>query len=142
MTIPYRIRIASWQTDRKSLRAIREAVFVDEQKVPVELEWDEEDVRCVHVLAEASNGAAIGTGRLLPDGHVGRMAVLQPWRRRGVGSALLVHLVDLAKRSGRKVLRLHAQSYVADFYRRHGFIVEGEEFMEAGIPHRYMTRIL
>ncbi len=142
MMKPYRIRVADWKADRDKLRAVREAVFVAEQKVPLELEWDEEDLRCVHVVAETNDGAAIGTGRLLPDGHIGRMAVLQAWRRRGVGSALLAALVDLAKRAGHAVVRLHAQSYAVDFYRQHGFTAQGKEFMEAGIAHRYMTRAL
>ncbi len=142
MMMPYRIRVADWNADRDPLRAVREAVFVAEQKVPLELEWDGEDARCVHVIAETNDGVAIGTGRLLPDGHIGRMAVLQAWRRQGVGSALLANLVGLAKQAGYGTARLHAQSYVMDFYRKHGFNVEGEEFMEAGIPHRHMTRVL
>ena len=142
MKIPYRIRVADWSADRDKLRSVREAVFVVEQNVPLELEWDEEDERCVHVVAQTKDGTAIGTGRLLPDGHIGRMAVLRGWRRRGVGSALLEKLVDLAGHAGHMVARLHAQSYVVDFYQRHGFTLEAEEFMEAGIAHRYMTRVL
>ncbi|MSQ59449.1 MAG: GNAT family N-acetyltransferase [Betaproteobacteria bacterium] len=142
MTIPYRILVADWSADRDKLRALRETVFVQEQKVPVELEWDEEDARCIHVMAETQDGKVIGTGRLLQDGHIGRMAVLQAWRRSGVGSALIVRLMELAKQAGHAVARLHAQSYVAEFYRRHGFAAEGEEFMEAGIAHSYMSRVL
>ncbi len=79
------IRAADWSSDRNALRAVREQVFVHEQSVPVELEWDEFDAQCQHVVAEAA-GQAIGTGRLLPDGHIGRMAVLESWRGQGVGS--------------------------------------------------------
>lgn len=142
MPATYRIRIADWNIDRAALRAVREAVFVLEQRVPVELEWDEHDEKCVHVIAESECGDAIGTGRLLPDGHIGRMAVLPPWRRQGVASALLKLLIDLARRAGHRVALLHAQSYVLTFYERHGFVVDGEEFMEAGIAHRTMRRAL
>ena len=138
MPASYRIRIADWNTDRDALRAVREAVFVREQHVPVELEWDEHDEQCAHVIAESESGDAIGTGRLLPDGHIGRMAVLPPWRRQGVASALLKLLMGLAQRAGHRVARLHAQSYVVAFYERHGFEVAGEEFVEAGIAHRAM----
>ena len=117
---------------------VREQVFVIEQKVPRELEWDDEDARCVHVLALSSDGTPIGTGRLLNDGHIGRMAVLRSWRRHGVATAILLMLMELARKAGHKQARLHAQSYVVPFYEHHGFEVEGEEFDEVGIPHRYM----
>ncbi len=133
------VRVADWNVDRDALRAVREQVFVREQSVPVELEWDEFDALCQHVVAEAA-GQAIGTGRLLPDGHVGRMAVLASWRGRGVGSALLDVLLRLARERGIPRVMLNAQSRVVAFYRRHGFVAEGEEFIEAGIPHRSMWR--
>jgi predicted GNAT family N-acyltransferase len=142
MNPPYRVRIADWTFDQEKLRAVREMVFVVEQSVPRELEWDAEDPRCVHVIAETEEGVAIGTGRLLPDGHIGRMAVSKEWRRRGVGSAVLALLLDRAKQAGHKIVRLHAQSYVLAFYEQHGFIAESEEFLEVDIPHRKMTRPL
>ena len=131
------IRAADWNVDRALLRAVREEVFVREQGVPVELEWDEFDPRCNHVVAEAA-GKAIGTGRLLPDGHIGRMAVLKSWRGLGVGSALLEALLRLAHERGIRRVRLNAQSRAMAFYQRHGFAAEGEEFIEAGIAHRSM----
>jgi hypothetical protein len=79
------VRRADWDRDREDLRRVREAVFVREQQVPLELEWDGLDEACVHVLALDGGGLPIGTGRLLPDGHIGRMAVLllaPVWRRR------------------------------------------------------------
>jgi predicted GNAT family N-acyltransferase len=135
----FRVRAADWNVDRTALRAVREQVFVREQAVPIELEWDEFDPLCQHVVAEAA-GQAIGTGRLLPDGHIGRMAVLEPWRGQGVGSALLEALLRLARDRGIGRVRLNAQSRAAAFYRRHGFVAEGEEFIEAGIAHRSMWR--
>jgi len=133
------VRAADWNADRVALRAVREQVFVREQAVPIELEWDEFDPLCQHVVAEAA-GHAIGTGRLLPDGHIGRMAVLEPWRGQGVGSALLEALLRLACDRGIGRVRLNAQSRAVAFYRRHGFVAEGEEFIEAGIAHRSMWR--
>jgi predicted GNAT family N-acyltransferase len=134
-----RVRAADWDADRAALRAVREQVFVREQAVPIELEWDEFDPLCQHVVAEAA-GQAIGSGWLLPDGHIGRMAVLESWRGQGVGSAILEALLRLARDSGIRRVRLNAQSRAVAFYRRHGFIAEGEEFIEVGIPHRSMWR--
>jgi len=133
------IRAADWNVDRAALRAVREQVFVREQAVPLELEWDEFDPLCQHVVAEDA-GEAIGTGRLLPDGHIGRMAVLESWRGQGVGSALLEALLRLAHDRGIRRVRLNAQSRAVGFYQRHGFVAEGQEFIEAGIAHRAMWR--
>ena len=125
----------AWDEAGERLRAIRREVFVHEQGVPEDLEWDGLDHLCRHVLAETASGEAIGTGRLLPDGHIGRMAVRKPWRREGVGSALLDRLVSIARARGDASIVLHAQSYVTAFYRRAGFESFDDEFMEAGIPH-------
>jgi len=106
--------------------------------VPEKLEWDGIDDRCVHVIARNAAGAAIGTGRLLPDGHIGRMAVLRRWRSRGVGSALLSELLAAARERGFERVELSAQMHALDFYRRHGFEAYGRGYLEAGIPHRRM----
>ncbi len=131
------VRIADWEVDGAALRAIREAVFVREQQVPVELEWDGLDAECMHVLAEAA-GKPIGTGRLLRDGRIGRMAVLAEWRGRGVGRMLLEFLVESARQRGHAAVVLHAQVRAIPFYVRCGFRPVGEEFMDAGIAHRTM----
>ena len=138
----FKVRQAPWAEDRESLYAVRFAVFVEEQNVPPELELDEEDERSVHVLALAADGTAVGTGRLLRDGHIGRMAVLKDWRGRGVGSAVMSHLLRLARTAGHRIVKLNAQTHALGFYARHGFVVEGDEFMEAGIPHVAMTLTL
>lgn len=142
MSNPFHVRRASWEADQSELRRVREVVFIQEQAVPAELEWDEDDARSLHVLAEDAAGMAIGTGRLLPDGHIGRLAVLAQWRRRGVASALMQTLMQCAQQAGHGVVRLHAQTHAVPFYRRLGFQVEGEEFMEVGIAHRHMWRAL
>jgi predicted GNAT family N-acyltransferase len=138
----FSIREVDWTADRDALRAVRWKVFVEEQHVPEDEEWDEHDPRCRHVIAAAADGTPIGTGRLLPDGHIGRMAVLKEWRGRGIGSALLSRLLQLSREARHEVTRLHAQTHALGFYERHGFIAEGEEFMEAGIPHFVMVRNL
>jgi len=100
------------------------------------------DPLCVHVLALDADGTPIGTGRLTPDGKIGRMAVTKDWRNTGVGAALLQFLVESARQRGLPSCRLNAQSHALGFYRKHGFKAHGEEFLEAGIPHRHMQRSL
>ncbi|HET7060784.1 MAG TPA: GNAT family N-acetyltransferase [Nitrosospira sp.] len=132
------VRLIDWQRDSRALRDIREAVFIREQNVPAELEWDEFDVQCLHFLAFNPEGNPVGTARLLLNGTagtLGRMAVLKEWRVRGVGSALVHGLLGEAKKRGISELALHAQTHAADFYERFGFRIEGKQFMEAGIPH-------
>lgn len=134
----FTVRRADWARDGAALAAIRRAVFVIEQQVSEAEEWDGLDESCEHVLAHADDGTAIGTGRLLPEGptvRIGRMAVLQQWRGRGVGSALLEQLIRMARERGYAETRLHAQTHALAFYCRHGYVAVGEEFMEAGIPH-------
>ena len=132
------VRRVGWNEAATTLRAIRKAVFVDEQKVPEELEWDGIDPQCLHVLAASSSGEAVGTGRLLPDGHIGRMSVLKHWRGTGVGSALLAELISAAREQHYSAVELSAQTHALGFYRRHGFAVVSDEYLEAGIAHRMM----
>lgn len=136
--MPFAVREAHWPGDAQAVRRIREAVFVREQGVPAAIEQDGRDGDCAHVLAESAAGDAIGTARLLPDGRIGRMAVLPAWRSRGVGRALLARLLEVAAARGLDEVFLHAQRPVVGFYERLGFRSEGEEFLEAGIPHRRM----
>lgn len=134
------VRVVSWDQARAGASAVREQVFVHEQHVPLELEWDGLDPQCVHVIARDGNGDIIGTARMLADGHIGRMAVLPAWRGRGVGSALLRALLEEARQRGIEHPFLHAQTSATGFYRRHGFAIAGKEFMDAGIPHVTMVR--
>lgn len=140
--VQFWIEDSSWSEIQTAARPVREAVFVREQQVPVEMEWDGYDVPSRHVIARNAEGLPIGTGRLLPDGHIGRMSVLPDWRHHDVGSALFERLLQLAKANHMPAIELHAQSHAAGFYARYGFTVKGPEFMEAGIPHVRMTRQL
>ena len=136
------LRLANWSGDRDAIRAIRDTVFVDEQNVPTEIEWDGLDDECIHVIVEDENRDAIGTGRLHLSGKIGRMAVLYQWRSRGIGGAILDELVELARQQGQKAVYLHAQARAAGFYAGAGFEAEGVEFEEAGIAHRLMRKTL
>lgn len=136
--IRYSVQDARWPEVRARIRHVREIVFVREQAVPVEIEWDGLDGECMHVLVETSDGEAIGTGRLQPDGKIGRMAVLKPFRGMGVGTAMLKRLLQRARHAGMRRCYLHAQTHALEFYARHGFVARGPEFDEAGIPHREM----
>jgi len=138
----YAVRVVDWVRGAAKLRAVRIAVFVIEQNIPEELEWDEFDAVSAHALAEDAAGTPIGCGRLLPDGHIGRMAVLSEWRGCGVGAAMLTRLVDLARARGDARVLLNAQTQATPFYARFGFSPTGDEFLEADIPHRVMERSL
>lgn len=141
----YRVDIVNWADAQASLRTVRTAVFIEEQKVPVELEWDGEDDHATHALARDAQGQAIGAARLILHGdlaHIGRMAVLQNWRGRGVGSALLQLMLAEARKQGATSVFLNAQTVAVPFYERAGFVREGTEFMDAGIPHYRMSRAL
>lgn len=134
----FRVRAAQWERDEAKLKSIRYDVFCVEQGVPESLEWDGIDPQCRHAIAEDEAGREIGCGRLLPDGHIGRMAVRPQWRGRGVGSALLDALIRLASERGDRKVMLNAQTHAMPFYARHGFVAVGEPFDEAGIPHQSM----
>ena len=136
-----RIALLSWDEARAHAAPIRFTVFVGEQGVPREIEMDEMDERCVHALA-FDNEVPVATGRLLPDGHIGRMAVLKAWRGRGIGGFLLKNLVQKAHERGDRTVFLSAQVHAVQFYKAHGFVEEGGEYDEAGIRHQAMRREL
>lgn len=134
------VEIADYQTDLAALRQVREPVFVQEQQVPIEEEWDELDPLSRHVIARDLQGQPIGTARLTPQQKIGRMAVLRDWRGRGVGAAMLQALLDLARGRGHEQVSLNSQVDAIGFYQRFGFQPYGEEFMEAGIRHQAMRK--
>ena len=133
------IRLADWKKDHAALRRIREAVFIAEQAVPAELEWDADDASAVHFLA-LEGEYPMGTARLLPDGHIGRVAVLKDWRGLKVGDKLLRAVIEEAEKRGLKQQMLSAQVHASSFYERFGFSVVSDEFLDAGIPHVDMVR--
>ncbi|MBP6530790.1 MAG: tRNA adenosine(34) deaminase TadA [Burkholderiales bacterium] len=137
----FKVKTATWPDDNATLKSVRFEVFVDEQKVPAESEVDEHDPRSIHAIAWA-DGVAAGCGRLLPDGHIGRMAVRKPFRGQGVGAALLVHLIERARQRGDDQVVLSAQTHAIGFYAKFGFVVENEEYLDCDIPHRDMRKIL
>jgi predicted GNAT family N-acyltransferase len=135
----YFVEPANWMQDAEDLRQLRETVFIIEQKVSREEEWDGLDPDCLHVIARETDGLRpIGTGRLSPTGKIGRMAVRADWRGQGVGSAMLRALIDLARERKLTRVYLHAQLSALDFYLKHGFVASGEIFTEADIEHRRM----
>lgn len=138
----FTVRATDWQRDAVKLRAVRTAVFIDEQAIPEALEWDAADAGAVHVLAEDAHRLAIGCARLLADGHIGRVAVLASWRRQGVGHALMARALELAAAAGMRHVALHSQAHACGFYATHGFTPVGAVFDEAGIAHQTMAREL
>ena len=131
------IQLLDWPAAQAEAQRIRFAVFVEEQGVPPDLEMDDQDAQCIHALAYAE-GKVVGTGRLLPDGHIGRMAVLKDARGRGAGRALLRALIDAARRRGDPEIALNSQVQALGFYRAAGFEPMGAVYEEAGIPHQAM----
>ncbi|BAL95952.1 putative hydrolase/N-acetyltransferase [Rubrivivax gelatinosus IL144] len=141
------VKVGRWAELGRDAQAIRSAVFVQEQGIPAELEWDAADAGAMHAVAINGVGAAVATGRWLDTdepgvARIGRMAVLAPLRSGGVGRAVLDALVASAREAGREALMLHAQASAVAFYHRAGFEPVGPEFVEAGIPHQEMRRRL
>jgi predicted GNAT family N-acyltransferase len=140
------VRVGSWSDLGCDAQALRTAVFVEEQKVPAALEWDDADASCVHAVAYNRLGMPLATGRLLTHApgvsKIGRMAVMSTLRGSGVGRAVLDALVDAARSRGDTRLVLHAQRTAVPFYERAGFACRGPAFEEAGIPHIEMVRAL
>ncbi len=138
----FHVEPVDFHAAREALHEVRGIVFIQGQNVPAEIERDELDPQCLHVLARSDDGAPIGTGRLTPQRKIGRMAVLESWRGRGVGDALLRALVELARDQRWAAVSLHSQVSAIGFYARHGFLPAGPRFMEAGIEHQTMTLTL
>ena len=137
----FKIKTATWPDDMATLKAIRFEVFVEEQNVPADEEVDAYDPLSIHAIAWA-NGTAAACGRLLPDGHIGRMAVLKPFRGFGVGGLVLQHLIERARQRGDREVVLSAQTHAIGFYEKFGFAVEGGEYLDCNIPHRDMRKAL
>ena len=137
----FHVKTATWQDDSSTLKQIRFEVFVDEQNVPAEEEVDRWDAISIHAIAWV-DGVAAACGRLLPDGHIGRMAVRKPFRGKRVGAAVLEHLMARARQRGDSQIVLSAQTHAIPFYEKFGFIAYGETYLDCDIPHRDMKRSL
>lgn len=135
-----RFVLLPWNEARPHAAPIRFAVFVEEQGVPREIELDRNDAPSLHALA-FDQEKAVATGRLLPDGHIGRMAVLKGWRGQGIGGAILRQLMAAARSRGDREVVLAAQVHAVPFYRAHGFVESGPQYLEAGIRHQDMRRV-
>ncbi len=133
--IDHTIITTNWLIDHQRLREIRETVFIQEQSVPIQMEWDEWDARAWHLLALDEKDNSLGTARICANGQIGRMAVFRQYRRQGIGSALLNQAIKLARTRQLSPIFVHAQTAVEPFYNQFGFIPVGKEFIEAGIPH-------
>ena len=147
MSHPFTIALVCWHDGEPLLRAVREAVFLREQQVPAELEWDGLDETCRHALALSTKGDAIGCGRILPPkgktpARIGRIAVLPEWRGKLVGTGVLEALLEYARSMKYNKVTVNAQVQAKPFYLRFGFEEEGKEFMDAGIPHVKMRLVL
>lgn len=140
------VRTGAWNDLGRDASMIRTRVFVEEQRIPADLEWDEADAGALHAVAYNRLGQPVATGRLLQAGpgiaKIGRMAVHQVLRGSGLGRQVLVALAEAAARRGDAQVVLHAQRSAEDFYRRLGFQPQGEPFEEAGIPHIEMAAAL
>ena len=127
--------LVKWQSQQSELKALREQVFVIEQHVPADLEWDGLDEAATHLLAVNAANQAVACARILPDGTIGRMAVLKQWRGLGIGRAVLNRAITFCKTQGLSSVHLSAQKHALGFYAEAGFVVTSSEYMDAGIAH-------
>ncbi len=133
--IQFNIQKVTWQTHAQQLKTVREQVFIIEQQVPVELEWDGLDESAQHLLALDHAGETIGCARLVGDGSIGRMAVLKHWRGFGVGAALLSEAIAYFRLHDAQTIMLSAQIHAIPFYQKAGFAVCSQPYLDAGILH-------
>ena len=143
----WNIKIADWlePSEQAAIRASREQVYIIEQNVSEELEWDGLDEECLQLLVSHPKHGALATARLCYNnetgyGHIGRMSVLKEWREQGIGHSMLDMLIEHANMQQISHLELNAQTHAMKFYTKHGFDAYGEEFLDAGIPHYAMKK--
>lgn len=139
MSNPFTVSLVTWHDGEPLLKSIRESVFIVEQGVPAELEWDGLDEGARHALAISYKGDAIGCGRMLSNGHIGRISVLPQWRKQKVGTAIMEALLAYARNHEYQNVDVDAQTHAMPFYRKFDFVEHGEVFMDAGLPHIKMA---
>ncbi len=142
MEFRVKVVLGDWRMLGREAAAVRQEVFVREQGVPVDLDMDQNDAEALHAVARGPEGLAVATARLLDDGHIGRLAVLRPWRRQGVGGLMLQTLLEVARERGLDRVRLSAQVHARGFYEAAGFQTYGEPYLDAGMAHIGMLRHL
>ncbi len=142
MSNPFTVSLVTWHDGQPLLKSIRESVFIVEQGVPAELEWDGLDEGARHALAISHRGDAIGCGRMLSNGHIGRISVLPQWRKQKVGTAIMEALLAYAHNHDYQGVDVDAQTHAMPFYRKFEFVEHGEVFMDAGLPHIKMSMSL
>ncbi|WP_445660830.1 GNAT family N-acetyltransferase [Acinetobacter sp. F16] len=130
----FTIRTGRWDELQNDAKLIREQVFIQEQQIPVEDEWDAEDAISVHFVVYDQD-QPIATARLLQNNSVGRVAVLKSHRGAGIGKLLMQQIIQQAKHQQREFLKLSSQVHAIQFYAGLGFNVEGEQYLDCGIPH-------
>lgn len=137
MTIQFNIKQVTWQQalDQAQLKAVREVVFVQEQHVPLTIEWDNEDADAIHLLALDENENAIGCARVLKHGRIGRMAVMPSWRGKGLGWALLKEAIAVCRQLGMLQVAISSQTHAIKFYQNAGFVVTSDAYIDANIWH-------
>ena len=138
----YTIKIVNFTQHEKEIRFVRNTVFTDEQGISSSIDFDGRCIDCYHVLAWNDDGQPIGTGRMQKNGHIGRLAVIAEWRGYGIGTAMLDEFITFAQSVGLKQVYLNSQEQAVEFYEKCGFIIDGEIFYEANIPHIKMVRPL
>ncbi len=131
------IKTVNFTDHFSEIEEIRTAVFIKEQNVPLELEWDEFDNKSTHIIAYYNN-KPVGTARLLNDRHIGRMAVLKAYRNRNIGKNMLKYILEIARKKASNTIKLSAQEHAVEFYKKYGFSVTSDVYMDAGIPHYNM----
>ena len=139
MSNPFSVSLICWHDGEPLLKSVREAVFIHEQGISPELEWDGADEHCRHALVLSQQGEAIGCGRMLANGHIGRIAVSSKWRKQKVGTAIMEALLNYAHAHDYPQVDVDAQTHAIPFYRSFDFVDEGEVFMDAGLPHIRMV---
>ncbi|MEQ1452233.1 GNAT family N-acetyltransferase [Acinetobacter seifertii] len=137
----YKVIADDWEQLEKDAKYIREQVFIQEQGIASEDEWDDFDATAVHFMVYDKE-QPIATARLLPQHSVGRVAVLMSYRKQGIGKILMQHIIDYARNQKLPYLKLSAQTYVTAFYEALGFNVQGEVYQDCGIPHINMILAL
>jgi predicted GNAT family N-acyltransferase len=137
MSQNFHIEVISWQSEMQAkLKAIREEVFIKEQHVPLDIEWDEFDETAIHLLALDEDVSAIACARILIDkAKIGRMGVLKPWRGLGLGYALLEKAIEVCNSHGLQKVTLSSQTHAIKFYEKAGFVVTSEAYIDANIWH-------